>query len=54
MPTLPDIIINFAASLWHVTQMVFLYNLAGMTIISVIYLIYRIEQEVAKDKANKK
>lgn len=51
---MPDIIINFVTSLWHAMQMIFLYSLAGMTIISVIYLIYRIEQEVAKDKAQRK
>lgn len=50
---LPDIIISFANSLWNVTQMIFVYGLAGLLIISVIYFFYRLEQESAKDKANK-
>lgn len=56
---LPDIvrnaIISFVNTLWHITQMVFVYSLAGLLIISVIYFFYRLEREVAKDKdkANK-
>lgn len=45
---------NLLLALWNATQMIFVVALAGVTIISVIYLIYRIEVEVAKDKANKK
>jgi tellurite resistance protein TehA-like permease len=48
-----DIIINFVNSLWNAMQMIFVYGLAGLLVISVIYFFYRLEQEVAKDKANK-
>ena len=48
-----DIIYNGIATLWHTMQMIFLYGIAGLLIIFVCYFFYRLEQESAKDKANK-
>jgi hypothetical protein len=53
MNTLHEIICNGIESWWNAMKMVFAYSILFMLIIMVGYLIYRIEVEVAKDKANK-
>lgn len=49
-----EMLLNLISEIWHTIQMLFLYGTAGLLILFVIYFFYRLEQEVAKDKASKK
>ena len=49
-----EMLLNLLSEIWHTIQMLFLYGIAGLLILFVIYFIYRAEQEVAKDKAKEK
>lgn len=45
-----NMIANLISEIWHAMQMLFLYGIAGLLILFVIYFFYRLEQEVARDK----
>ena len=45
-----EMLLNLLSEIWHAMQMIFIYGIAGLLILFVIYFFYRLEQEVAKDK----
>ena len=49
-----NMFISALTEIWNGIQMIFLYGLAGLTIITVIYFFYRLEMEVRMDKEKKK